>query len=90
MNPSRRLQIKNIISEIDEVKSVLAEIKETILNIKSDEEEYRDSMPENLQNSDRYYKADEACDNIENAINNIDDIGDELDVVLDSLRDAIV
>lgn len=39
-----------------------------------EEEEYRDNMPENLQGSDRYAKADETCDELYCAISNLEDV----------------
>ena len=48
----------------------LKEVLETLL---SEEEEYRDNVPENLQGSERYEKADNACDSIQYAIDNIED-----------------
>lgn len=38
-----------------------------------EEEEYRDNMPENLQESARYYAAEAACDNMQEAIDSIED-----------------
>lgn len=66
MNNPRRKQLNNIVESLSELKEVL----ETLL---SEEEEYRDNMPENLQGSERYEKADNACDSIQYAIDNIED-----------------
>lgn len=66
MNNPRRKQLNNIVESLSELKEVL----ETLL---SEEEEYRDNVPENLQGSERYEKADNACDSIQYAIDNIED-----------------
>lgn len=89
MNSARRLQIKKIISELAKIKTNIDSVAENIATIKADEEDYRDDIPENLQGSDRYYKADEACDNIESAINDLDSIKEELESALDSLEEAM-
>ena len=68
MNKIRRKQLDEIISKIGEVRDEL----ESIMN---DEEEYRDNMPENLQGSERYEISDNACS--------------EMQAALDSLEEAI-
>lgn len=64
MNRQRRNEIQKIIDRQDELKRDLE-------NIQFDEEEYRDSMPENMQSSERYEKADAACDNISDAVDTL-------------------
>ena len=89
MNSARRLQIKNIMSKLNDIKSQLDALKEAVTDIQAEEEEYRDNMPENLQESDRYCKADEACDKIEDANNNFDNIDEEIEAALDSLEESM-
>ena len=50
----------------------LSELREALEQVQFDEEDYRDNMPENLQNSERYQKADEACDNLYAAVEAIE------------------
>lgn len=73
MNKERR---KNIINTIEK----LQEINETISIILEEEEIYRDNMPENLQNSEKYEKADQACDNLQECIDELESIIDMLEV----------
>ena len=61
MNNARRKQI-------DKVIAMLHSANNLIENIRSDEEAYMDSMPENLQGSMRYSDAEEACGHLEDAI----------------------
>lgn len=75
MNKIRRAQIQKLIDKIDEVMFDLEDIQ-------YDEESARDSIPENLQGSERYEKAEEACDNLESAM-------DFLESVKGSLEEAI-
>lgn len=35
--------------------------------------EYRDNIPENMQESERYEKADEACDNLSSAVDSLEE-----------------
>ena len=73
MNKLRRKDLSRVMDKIQDVLSELSSLQE-------EEEEYRDSIPENLQGSERYEQADEACDNLcsacdslEEAISYIDD-----------------
>ena len=60
-------------------------------SIKSEEEEYRDNMPENLQNSERYYAADEACSNLDSALDLLQGFDDTttVDECIESLNEVI-
>ena len=75
MNNERRKQLSKLMDKIEELKGDLE-------GILSDEDDARDSMPENLQESDRYYASEDASDNMNSAI---DSLGD----AIDSLDDAI-
>lgn len=67
MNKSRRKQI-------DEVISGLQSLQGSVESIMGDEECYRDNIPENLQGSERYEAADNACDALQNAYDGIDEV----------------
>lgn len=67
MNKERRKNIQGIADQLEELKGNLELIQE-------EEEEYRDNIPENLQGSERYEKAEEACDALSEAVDNLDDI----------------
>lgn len=75
MNNARRKQIRKISDQISELLEVLREIQE-------EEEEARDSMPESLWGSERYEKADSACDCLAEA-------ADGMEEVLEKLEEAI-
>jgi flagellar biosynthesis chaperone FliJ len=67
MNKARRKQLS-------EVSDKLNAIMEELQSIMDDEEEYRDNIPENLVNSERYEKADNACTEIQTAIDQLEDV----------------
>ena len=67
MNKIRRKQLESIAARI-------AELKDELETVMQDEEEYRDNIPENLQGSERYEKAGEACDNLSYAVDALDDV----------------
>ena len=74
MNNVRRKRIINLSDK-------LSELKEELEIIAEEEQEYIDNIPENLQNSERYERADEALSNLNYA-------SDTLDEVIESLLQA--
>lgn len=75
MNKIRRKNLQTIIDRLGDIKADLEEIT-------YEEEEYRDNIPENLQSSEKYERADEACDNL-------NDAADTLNEVIDSITTAM-
>lgn len=66
MNKNRRKSLQSIMVSIESVKYELEDVMF--------EEEYcRDNIPENLQGSERYTKAEEACEALSNALNYLED-----------------
>lgn len=65
MNKERRKSLR-------EIQSKLERLGEDLEALKEEEEEYRDNMPENLQESDRYQRADEVCDLLQEALESLD------------------
>lgn len=81
MNNTRRKAIKQTIDRFDSIRKKLEELVTEVESVKSDiediqweEEEYRDNMPENLQVGERYDKADNACTNLSDAVDALDDV----------------
>lgn len=100
MNNIRREAIKQTIDRFDSIRKKLEELVAEVESVKSDveyiqweEEEYRDNMPENLQGSERYDKADEACTSLSDAMEALDDMIGALDFdfgdVTTSLEEAM-
>lgn len=74
MNRIRRKALAEIQAKIEELQNDLQVLLE-------EEEEYRDNMPENLQSSERYEKADTACDNISSAM---DGLQEAIDYIMEA------
>lgn len=66
MNKARRTSLMTLREQIEILHDNLDALKE-------EEEGYRDNMPENLQGSERYEKADNACDNLYEAVSNLEE-----------------
>lgn len=64
MNKLRRKDLREITDQLETLQELLQELQEQ-------EEEYRDNMPENLQGSEKYERADEACSNLSDAYDSL-------------------
>ena len=96
MNKIRREQLRKLseklsrIASIDD-KAVLEECVSTLEDIKWDEEDYFDNMPENLQGSIRGCESEDAIDNMYQALDALDEameLENEKEL-LDTINEAI-
>lgn len=94
MNKARRKELNNITNTLEDIKdriesalSDLEDLKSSLEFVYGDEQDYLDNIPENLQGSERYDVAEEACSNLEDAIASIDSVLDGVDT--NNLADAI-
>lgn len=75
MNRLRRKQVSDLQSKIEELRSELESIKE-------EEDEYRGNMPENLWNSTLYESSEECSDNMDYALDSLEEAMGYLENVL--------
>lgn len=71
MNKSRRARLDKILEQIDDIICDINTVRE-------EEEEAYENLPESIQDSDRGQAMTDAIDNLEEAINNLEDIEDYL------------
>ena len=76
MNRTRRRSLQSIIDQ-------LVELKGSLEDIQTEEEEYRDNIPENMQESERYERADEACDNLSDAVENLEEVISSIEAAIE-------
>ena len=76
MNRDRRKALAAIRIQLYDLHDLLEEVQQ-------EEEEYRDNIPENLQGSERYEKADEACDNLYSAISSLEEVIEYIDAAVE-------
>lgn len=88
MNKPRRKQIQEVIAKLNRLQEDMEILMEEIETITDEECEYRDNMPENLQGSERYEKAEAACDALESAKDELESAKDSIDDVVSSLEEA--
>lgn len=74
MNKARRKALADISNQMTTLISQLIDLKDELSNIKGEEEEYKDNMPESLQQSDKYYTAETAIEKMEEVINAIEEL----------------
>lgn len=86
MNKQRRAALDALIGQIQDLKDQLEGID--ISEIQSEEQDYRDSMPENLQYSEKASAAEEAISNMGDAIDYLNEALSNLDDAIDQLSTA--
>lgn len=75
MNKARRAKINSIINGLNDLKSDLELVHD-------EEEETMENMPESLQGSARYEAMEEACDNMSDAMDALDEAIESLEAVM--------
>ena len=105
MNKQRRKEINAVVNKMYGIQNklqsafddtviydALSDICSDVQSIYEDEEYYMNNIPENMQSGQRYASAEEACNNLENAIDSIEyamnNVNDK-DNVNDSIEEAI-
>lgn len=76
MNKFRRKALDALIERIGDIYSELEALADK-------ERDYRDNMPENLQNSERYEAADNAVSSMEDALDNLDSAKSSIEEAID-------
>jgi len=76
MNDERRKEITKAQALIDEAKGILE-------NCESEEREYFDNMPENMQSGEKGQKAEAAADALQEAVDNLDSAMSSVDTSLE-------
>ena len=102
MNKLRRKAIRKLVNRlnkvlqelnednIDYIEGLISDITDDVQDIFDEEDECRENTPENLQNSYRYQVCEDACDNLEYAIEYLEDIDYEnMDNIIESVNNAI-
>jgi len=87
MNKKRRQCIDAVILKINNLQDIIEELQQDIEDIAADEQDYLDNIPENLQGSERYEAGENAVENLEAAIDWLEDINlSELEELLEDAK----
>lgn len=93
MNKGRRKELSGVIKELGKIqdKDDLYALINELECIKDDEQYYYDNIPENLQCSQRAEDSEEAIDNMEEALDLLNEVyeADEFDKNSESIQEAI-
>ena len=81
MNNTRRTAISRVSQKVGNIKGELEALMQEIEEIKGEEEDYKDNIPENLQGGEKYVIAENAIENLEEAYNSLDDVVGSLEDV---------
>lgn len=93
-NLAAEVQVNGLENYTEELEDIISDIQ----MILEDETDYMENIPENLQGGERYERAEEACESLEDAVDTleyisaddpIDDIISEIDKAIDCLSDAM-
>lgn len=71
------------INKLRDLSEAYGSASGSIDDIKSEEEDYRDNMPESMQSGDKYDTAENAISELENAITEVDQIVSEIDAFIE-------
>lgn len=96
MNNARRKEIKATIQHLKELVETTSvefdNIKSEIESIQEDEQQALDNMPESLEGSERYSAIEDALENLQSALDSVDEADsaftEVVDEVISSLEDA--
>lgn len=85
MNAQRRKALRVIITKLEELDSLRQEILERLEEVKGEEQQALDNMPESLQESERGQQMQEYIDSMESTTTELEYI--DLEGILDQLRE---
>ncbi len=88
MNNCRRKVIDEAMTALSDIIDKIKEAQTTVNDIQSEEQEYLDNIPENLQNSERYEAADTAVRELDDADSALEDAADSVQSAIDALENA--
>lgn len=66
MNKERRKALQTIVDQLATLQMQLEEIQ-------TEEEDYRDNIPENFQSGERYERTEEICESLSDAVSSLED-----------------
>lgn len=89
MNAPRRKNLSRIITAIEELKSQLEDQQSDLEELNDDEQSAFSNIPENLEGSERYERAEAAASALEEALEALQEALDQLDTCVESINEAI-
>lgn len=75
MNPNRRKRLLGLLKEVEEIRS-------QIETIRDEEDEARDNMPENLQETERFVNSEESSEALSTAEDYLNDAASAIEAAI--------
>jgi molecular chaperone GrpE (heat shock protein) len=69
-------------NELERIANQLSDLQEALQEVQAEEETVMENMPENLQGSERYEKAEEAVDLMQTSYDMLDEIMENLNIIV--------
>lgn len=73
MNKQRRKELADILAKLEDLENLRAEIKERLEDVRNEEQEALDNLPEAFQTGERGEQMQEYIDALDEAIDNLDE-----------------
>lgn len=89
MNKQRRKAIADLIQRLDALAIDVADAQEDADDLASEEREYFDNMPENMQQGEKGEAASAGADALEEARDTLESARDSISEAMDKLREAM-
>lgn len=74
MNKERRKAIAAIVTDLEELRGKIGDISSAIEDIKAEEEDYKENLPESMQDGEKGQRADDAIGALDEAFYALDGI----------------
>jgi len=88
MNAERRNRIENLSTQLRGIQEQLTEIKDVLSNIRDDEQEAHDNMPEPIQAGAKGDAAQECVDQLSDAVDGLETLESEAGNAIEALENA--
>lgn len=85
MNKFRKSQINGVVDELKTIYNSLDNCYYKLDDIHSDEEDYLENIPENMQEGDWFEEKDEKCDAFDDIVNDLNELNETLSEITERL-----
>ena len=87
MNKLRRKALTELVKKLEEIQSDISAACESLAELRDEEEEYIENMPEGIRYSERGERAETAFDNLTGAADDLENL--DLEAIIDQINEAI-
>jgi ElaB/YqjD/DUF883 family membrane-anchored ribosome-binding protein len=88
MNNERRARLRKLCASIEELTGLISEASQEAEAIRDEEQEAFDNMPESLQQGDRGQASEAAISQLDDAVSDLDSMGESVGDITSKLEEA--